>query len=102
MGLFIPPRLNRVAGYANTVVSSKRPEDFNYLLDKHIKDIILFEDSKEDEDYINTNRIVLPRHYIIFVGTKDSVIQYKPYEYNQYRIVVSTYKDIIYEINSIG
>ena len=101
MGLFIPPiLLNRVAGYANTVVSFKRPEDFNYLLDKHIKDIILFEDSREDEDY--TNRIVLPRHYIIFVGIKDGILQYKPYEYNQYRIVVSTYKDIIYEINSIG
>ena len=100
MGLYIPPRLSKIAGYANTIVSSKRPEDFNHLLDKNLNDIILFEDTKEEEDY--TGRIVLPRHYIIFVGTKDGVLQFKPYEYNRYRIVVSTYKDIIMEINSIG
>jgi hypothetical protein len=92
--------MNKLSGYAKPIIISKNIKDYKYLINKNIKDIILFEDSKEEEDY--TGKIVLPRHYHLFIGIKDGEIQFKPYEYDQYRIVISTYKDIIISIDSIG
>jgi hypothetical protein len=100
MGIYIPPKLTKVTGYAKSIIQAKQTKEFDYLLKHNVNEIILFEDTKEEEDY--TDKIVLPRHYIIFVGNKDNELQFKPYEYNQYRIVVSTYKDIITDIISIG
>lgn len=100
MGIFNIPRVRKVNGYANAIATTKSPKDFKHLLNININDIVLFEDSKEDEDY--TNRIVLPRHHSVFVGNKDGELQFKPYEYDQYRIVVSTYNNVITSIISIG
>ena len=90
----------RIDAYGKPIISLKASEDFIYLVGMRVSDIILFEDG--NEDLIKSGATILPRHYIIFVGTKDGEIQYKPYEFNQYRIVVSTYKDIIMNIDSIG
>ena len=84
----------------NRMIGIKKPEDFIYLVGHKIKDIILFEDGTED--LLEQDRIILPKGYIIFEGTKDGELKLKPYEYNPFRIVVSTYKDIIYSIDSIG
>ena len=100
MPIFKLPHISKVTGYAKMIMSSKQTKDFEYLLEKNVNDIVLFENSKEDEDY--TGRIVLPRHHTVFVGNKDGVLQFKPYEYDQYRIVVTTYKDIIVSVDSIG
>ena len=84
----------------NRSVGIKKPEDFMYLVGHKIKDIILFEDGTED--LLEQDRIILPKNYIVFEGTKDGELKLKPYEYNPFRIVVSTYKDIIVCIDSIG
>lgn len=84
----------------NRMIGIKKPEDFIYLVGHNIKDIILFENGTEE--LLEQNRIILPKSYIIFVGTKDGELKLKPYEYNPFRIVVSTYKDIIVCIDSIG
>ena len=73
---------------------------FSYLIGKNINDIILFD--KSTEDLLLSGYTILPRYYYIFIGTKDNVLQLKPYEYDQYRIVVSTYNNIIINIDSIG
>jgi len=102
MAIINIPSVRKVPGYATAVMSTKKPEDYQYLLHKHIKDIILFEDSKEDIDYISEGKIILPRYHSVFVGTKNSEIQFKPYEYDANRIVVTTLNDIIMSIDSIG
>lgn len=97
--IYKTPRL-QVSNYGIPMVSIKQPQDFIYLIGMGIGDIILFDNGTDE--LLEQGRTILPRHYIIFVGNKDGELQYKPYEYNQYRIVVSTYKDIITEILSIG
>jgi hypothetical protein len=98
-GIYKSP-LVKVDYFGRVVSSDKGSEDFKHLLDKHITTIINFDDTEEDAEY--GDNIILPRHYFIFVGTKDGELQYKPYEFNKYRIVVSTYKDIIISVDSIG
>lgn len=73
---------------------------FNYILGKSLNEIIPFDNSTQD--MINQQLPILPRYYYIFVGIKDGEIQFKPYEYDQYRIVVSVYNNIITSIESIG
>ena len=98
-GIYKSP-ITKVDNFGRINNASKTPSDFIHLLDMYIKDVVLFDDTVEDVEYVD--KIILPRHYYIFVGTKDSEVQYKPYEFNQYRIVVTTYKDIITSIDSIG
>jgi hypothetical protein len=98
-GIYKSP-ITKVDVFGRITNATKTPTDFIHLLNKHITDIISFDDTLYDVDYVD--KIILPRHYYIFVGTKDSEVQYKPYEFNQYRIVVTTYKDIITSIDSIG
>ena len=98
-GPFKPPR-KIIGNYGNAMISYKTVDDFKYLLNKDIYSIILFEDSTDEIK--EKGEIILPRHYYIIAGTKDGELQFKPYEYDQYRIVVSTYKDIIMSIDSIG
>ena len=86
--------------YGRPILTMKAPKDFEYLIGMNVNDIILFDNGTDE--LIQSGATILPRHYIIFVGTKDNNLQFKPYEFNQYRIVVSTYKDIIISINSIG
>lgn len=97
--IFKPPKIipNQ---YGRVLMSTKTPEDFKHLIGLPVNKIILFDDGTEE--LLDAGAIILPRHYFIFVGVKDGEIQYKPYEYNQYRIVVETYKDIIMIIESIG
>jgi len=75
-------------------------DKFKHILGNKVEDIILFDDGTDE--LFEQGRIILPRHYHIFVGIKDGEIQFKPYEYDQYRIVVATYKDIIVSVESIG
>lgn len=91
---------NRIDNFGRLRTSTKSLNEFSHLLNRHISDIILFDNGTEELYY--SDKIILPRHYFIFVGSKDGEIQYKPYEYNEYRIVVSTYKDIIVSVDSIG
>ena len=98
-GIFNAPKI-RIDSYGKPIISLKAPIDFIHLVSMNVNDIILF-DNGTDELLIS-GATILPRHYIVFVGTRDGELQYKPYEYNQYRIVVSTYKDIIMSIDSIG
>lgn len=95
------PKLRKVNGYLNTI-STKNVDDYKYLLYKNINDIVLFEDSKEEEDYISQGKIVLPRFHTIAIGTKDNEPQLVPYGYDPNRIVVSTLNNIIIKIESIG
>lgn len=74
--------------------------DFQHLIGKNINDIILFDDGTNE--LLEAGETILPRYYFLFVGTKNGELQFKPYEFNQYRIVVTTYNDIIYVIDSIG
>lgn len=90
----------RMDHFGRLRTSTKTPEDFSYLLNSKVSDIILFDNGTQE--LLDKGFIILPRHYFIFVENKDGDIQYKPYEYNEYRIVVSTYKDIIVSIDSIG
>ncbi len=91
---------SKINNYGKVNITDKQPIDFIYLLNHNINDIILFEDSTEE--LRDEGRIILPKDYFIFVGTKDNTLQLKPYEFNKYRIVVKTYKDIIINIDSIG
>ena len=86
--------------YGKPVLPGKEPIEFVHIVGMNVNDIILFENGTDD--LLLSGATILPRHYYIFVGTKDGELQYKPYEYNQYRIVVSTYKNIIHSIDSIG
>jgi hypothetical protein len=80
--------------------SLKGVKDFEYLLGLNVEEIILFDNGSEK--LLDEGRVILPRHYFIFVGNKDGELQYKPYEYNEHRIVVTTYNNIITTIDSIG
>jgi hypothetical protein len=86
--------------YGRAMISLKDVEDFHHLIGKDVNSIILFENGSDE--LLLSGATILPRHYYIFVGLKDGQMQFKPYEYDQYRIVVSTYKDIIISIDSIG
>jgi len=66
----------------------------------NVNEILLFDDGTDE--HLEQGRTILPRHYFIFVGNKDGEMQFKPYEPNQYRIVVNIYQDIITMIESIG
>jgi len=96
-GIYNAPRI-RLDNFGKPIISLKAPTDFIHLIGIHVNDIVLFDNSTE----VLSGATILPRYYSIFVGTKDGEVQYKPYEYNQYRIVVSTYKNIIISIDSIG
>lgn len=97
--IYIPPKI-KINNYGNTIRISKTPIDFIYLLGLNINDIILFDNGTQE--LIEQGVVILPRNYFIFVGIKDNEIQFKPYEFNQYRIVVSTINNIIISIDSIG
>ena len=97
--IYIPPR-PRINNYGKVIVLSKTLEDFNYLIGLNVNDIILFDNGTDQ--LIESGATILPRHYYLFIGIKDNEIQYKPYEFDKHRIVVSTYKDIIMSIESIG
>ena len=96
--IYIPPRINNI--YGKSIASSKSPMDFIHLVGMNISDVIMFNDGTDS--LLDEGRLILPRHYYLFVGTFNGELQYKPYEYDQYRIVVSTYNNIIYTIDSIG
>ena len=91
---------NRMDNFGRLRTSTKSSMDFSYLLNQNVSDIILFDNGTQELQ--DSGSIILPRHYFIFVGNKDGEVQYKPYEYNEYRIVVTTYKNIIVSIDSIG
>jgi len=97
--IYTPPR-HRIDNYGKINVASKTPADFTYLLHHFINDIILFDEGTQE--LFESGSTILPRYYFLFVGNKDGEVQYKPYEFNPYRIVVSTYKDIIVSIDSVG
>jgi len=97
--IYIPPKVS-VDMYGRVNAVGKSSVEFEYLLGMRVSDVVLFDDSTEDIS--ESGVTVLPRYYYIFVGTKDGEVQYKPYEYDKQRIVVSTYKDVITSIDSIG
>jgi len=97
--IYTPPRI-MINPYGKPLINEKIVDDFLYLLGLNVNNIILFDNGTEE--LIDKGAIILPRHYFIFVGTKDDELQYKPYEHNKYRIVVSTEQDIISSIDSIG
>lgn len=98
-GIYRTPRVgfNR---FGNVVSNVSITSDYLYLINLNVHSIINFDDSTDEIK--DSGAIILPRHYTIFVGTKDDELQLKPYEYDKYRIVVTTYKDIIISIDSIG
>jgi hypothetical protein len=97
--IYVPPKvITDIYGRPNVV--NKSSVEFNHLIGMRVSDVVLFDDSTND--LIESGTTILPRHHSIFVGTKDGEIQYKPYEYNPHRIVVSTYKGIIISIDSLG
>jgi hypothetical protein len=98
-GIYKPPRVT-VDVFGKPIVTNKTLEQYQYLVNQNINDIILFDNGSDE--LFEQGRIILPRHCFIFVGTRDGQAQFKPYEYNQYRIVVSTYRDIITSVDSIG
>lgn len=97
--IFNIPR-KQMGHYGKPIVSSKQPIDFIHLLHNNVNDIILFDNGTDE--LLEQGRIILPRHYFIFIGNKDGEVQFKPYEFNEYRIVVTTYNNIITSIDSIG
>lgn len=99
MAIYKSPHI-QINSLGKVILTAKQPTDFSYLLGIRIPDIVLFDDSTEDIQEQGVT--ILPRNYFIFNGTIDGAVQYKPYEFNQYRIVVSTYKGIICSIDSIG
>lgn len=98
-GIYNAPKI-RIDNFGKPIISLKAPIDFIHLVGHNINDIILFDNGTDE--LIASGATILPRHYTIFVGTRDGEVQYKPYEYNQYRIVVSIYKNTIISIDSIG
>ena len=94
-----PPRV-RTNNFGQNIVSAKQPEDFKHLIGININEILSFDNGTDE--LLEQGRIILPRNYFLFVGSKDGSVEFKPYEYNEYRIVVATYKDIITSIDSIG
>jgi hypothetical protein len=97
--IYIPPKIVRGI-YGNVLATNKTIEEFTHLIAMNINEIIPFEQGTDD--LLEQGRTILPRHYYLFIGTKDGELQLKPYEYDQYRIVVSTYNNVIQSIDSIG
>ena len=95
----MPPKVN-VDMYGRVNVAAKSSVEFEYLIGMVPSDVVLFDAGTED--MAESGVTILPRHYSIFVGTKDGEIQLKPYEYDPHRIVVTTYKGVIISIDSIG
>jgi len=98
-GIYKSPRVG-VNQYGNNVAPLKQTDEFNYLINLNVNSIINFDNGTDELK--DSGAIILPRKYHIFVGTKDYELKFKPYEYDQYRIVVTTYKDIIISIDSLG
>lgn len=94
----IPNR--KIDNFGRPIISTKSIIDFQYIIGHHINDIVSFDNG--NQELIDSGAIILPRHYFLFVGTKDGEVQYKPYEYNSYRVIISTYKDIITSVDFIG
>lgn len=90
----------KLDNYGRINVSHKTPQDFIYLLGMDLSGITMFEDGTDE--LLEQGATILPRHYFIFIGNKDGEYMYRPYEFNQYRIVVTTYHNIITCIDSIG
>jgi len=99
MGIYIPPRVKRDQ-FNRIVTGRKTPEDFKHLIGMKVNDILLF-DVSTDAD-LEAGKTILPRHFYIFIGNRDGELQFKPYEYDQYRIVVTTIQGVIITIDSIG
>lgn len=99
MQIYKPPKVRRTI-YGPPVVPLASPDTFKHLIGMNVDEIIPF-DIGTDLD-LEQGRTVLPRHYFIFIGNKDNEMQFKPYEYNPHRIVVTTYDNIIVQIESIG
>ena len=97
--IYMPPKVT-IGNFGKPMIASKTPQDFMHLLGLKVCDITLFDNGTDE--LLEQGAIILPRHYHIFVGTRDGELQYKPYEYDQYRIVVTIYKDVIISIDSIG
>ena len=97
--IYVPPKVVTDI-YGRPIIVSKASVEFNHLIGMRVSDIVLFDASTVD--LVESGVTILPRHHSIFVGTKDGEIQYKPYEYDPHRIVVSTYKGIIISIDSMG
>lgn len=91
---------HKIDSFGRVTVSASTPEDYAHLMGLNVNDIVLFDNGTDE--MLDQGIIILPRQHILFVGTKDGELQYKSYEFNPYRIVVTTYKDIIYSIDSIG
>jgi len=89
-----------LGNYGRVMVSSKSVNDYAHLIGMNVNDIVLFDNGTDK--MLDEGITILSRHCSVFVGTKDGELQYKPYEYDPNRIVVSTYKDIIVSIDSIG
>ena len=90
----------KIDKYGRVLVSTKQPADFYYLIGMNYKDIVLFDDG--NDTMLEQGIIILPRYYYLFIGKKDQELMYKPYEFDQYRVVITTYKDIITSIDAIG
>lgn len=73
---------------------------FDYILGVSMNDVIPFEDSTQE--MIDMNLPILPRHYHIFTIIINGEQQFKPYEFDQYRINVSTHNNIIINVESVG
>ena len=97
--LFNIPNIS-VDQFGRTITTLADKKQFENILGNKISDIINFEDG--NDELLKQGRIILPRHYHIFEGIKNGEVQFKPYEYDPYRIVVATYNDVIVNIESIG
>lgn len=97
--IYVPPKVITDI-YGRPIVVNKGSVEFNYLIGMRVSDVVLFDAGTDD--LAESGVTILPRHHSIFVGTKDGEIQYKPYEHDPHRIVVSTYKGTIISIDSIG
>lgn len=97
--IYIPPRM-KTDNYGRPVITPRSPIEFIHLVGMNVNDIILFDNGSDE--LIEQGATILPRNYFLFIGTKDNEIQFKPYEFNQYRIVVSTHNNIILSIDSVG
>lgn len=97
--IYNPPRVKRDM-FGKPVIVSADITMFSFLLGININDVILFDNSTQD--MIDKNLPILPRYYSVFVINKDGEPQFKPYEYDRYRINVSTNNNIITSVESIG
>jgi len=97
--IYKPPR-SKIDVFGRITITAKYPADFIHILGMQVNDIVPFDNGTDE--LLEQGATILPRHYFIFIGTIDNQVQYKPYEFNQYRIVVSTTNNIITCIDSIG